>query len=752
MELLSSYNAAAQLQEYVCDALSKSDWLSSLGINFYPENSKDIEYQIKNALTKQGLACIVMTPELVYQGHDGADICWDAKNLTLQIVEFPPVNRASNKLSVVTALDVANFCENYLGGPQCGDNFGKFCPVKIEQGEDEGLLVVKAVFDTTIMGQIGGKFDWDGTHVILNPYLDREELNALSLQWTTTWRHWTDIWSDISVQVGKSELNAVSSYLDGRIDDVESDIEGIGENINDINGNISYLSGRISANTDDINDINRDIDYLSGEIDTRENQLTGKIEYLSGVIDNLPISGVIEAQYVKKFSENYTLPDNEIITSIKNVNGHLSVYTTELPGTLSTYIDEELTPVQEIASQTITESQETVPVNAAVYNALQAKVDTTHLETQYPSNIEFIPVKNELAVISADYLKNSDKNELTAMIDLRETKSQANLDHYYLSTAIEQKAENSTVINLNTRVTNIEADYLDYSDYLTLDAKFSNYTLTSDTINIRDYLQGQVNAKIDESTANSRYAYKTDIKDWTLSTQFTLFSEADSHKLYLRYLGQNIAEVNVENQFSGTVIQNVELVTDPPGKDPGEYIKITFKATSSIAPIYISVAGLIPVYTAGEGLNLENYEFSLDFSEVPRLSDFTAVESVAGNLSVNFPLSVNQLITEIGISAAQAESNAEAYTDDQLLVLSDYYDKTYIDANFAPLNSYNNLNGRVQTLESLSSGFELTSNKIQSITSSSTITQYPSGKAVYDYVENKIGDIESILISLRGNI
>lgn len=44
------------------------------------------------------------------------------------------------------------------------------------------------------------------------------------------------------------------------------------------------------------------------------------------------------------------------------------------------------------------------------------------------------------------------------------------------------------------------------------------------------------------------------------------------------------------------------------------------------------------------------------------------------------------------------------------------------------------------------SGFEAASNKVISLSSSSTDTQYPSAKCVYDIV----GDIESALIVLRG--
>lgn len=179
-QLISSYNVAHQLQNYVCEALSASEWLQRLSVEFFPENAKDIDFQIKNALRRQGLACIVMTPNLQYQGHNGTDIAWDAKDLTLQIAEFTPVNRASNKLSVVTGLDLAVFAQNYLGGPQCAEQFGKFCPKAIQQSEEGGLLITKATFDTTVLGSIPGPYEWDGHHVITVPWAFLSDLQELS--------------------------------------------------------------------------------------------------------------------------------------------------------------------------------------------------------------------------------------------------------------------------------------------------------------------------------------------------------------------------------------------------------------------------------------------------------------------------------------------------------------------------------------------------------------------------------------------
>lgn len=212
-QLISSYNVAHQLQNYVCEALSASEWLQRLSVQFFPENAKDIDFQIKNALARQGLACIVMTPNLQYQGHNGTDIAWDARDLTLQIAEFTPVNRASNKLSVVTGLDLAVFAQNYLGGPQCAEEFGKFCPKAIQQSEEGGLLITKATFDTTVLGSIPGPYEWDGHHVITVPWAFLSDLQDLS-----SYVHNMPDAGELSAQVAviSGDLGRLSTYVKER--------------------------------------------------------------------------------------------------------------------------------------------------------------------------------------------------------------------------------------------------------------------------------------------------------------------------------------------------------------------------------------------------------------------------------------------------------------------------------------------------------------------------------------------------------
>ena len=89
-----------------------------------------------------------MTPTMTYLGKTSNGQAWQCSDLTLQFVEYVPVNRAKNKADFTSGFDAAFKCQRMLAGPDAKCGFGKFCPVKIEQGEDNGLMVVKATFDT----------------------------------------------------------------------------------------------------------------------------------------------------------------------------------------------------------------------------------------------------------------------------------------------------------------------------------------------------------------------------------------------------------------------------------------------------------------------------------------------------------------------------------------------------------------------------------------------------------------------------
>lgn len=120
MELSAFHNLFGDLQKYVVNILNADEILQKMGVVFVEESSLDIEYQLKDALNRQGLACVVMTPKATYQGHNGIQQTFTCDELTIQIVENPIINRSRLKkagLDHGTALDVAKQASDRLAGP-----------------------------------------------------------------------------------------------------------------------------------------------------------------------------------------------------------------------------------------------------------------------------------------------------------------------------------------------------------------------------------------------------------------------------------------------------------------------------------------------------------------------------------------------------------------------------------------------------------------------------------------------------------
>ena len=149
--------------------MNKSPVILSAGIEFIAEDSQSIDYQIKESLKKQGMAALVMTPSLNYIGHNGTSEAYQMNDLTIEFVEYTPINRASNRVVVCTGNDLANYTSELLGGPNAVIGFGKLCPNGIEQGEDGGLLVTKLTFSTYIENGNTGP-------IIYVPFVTKDEM------------------------------------------------------------------------------------------------------------------------------------------------------------------------------------------------------------------------------------------------------------------------------------------------------------------------------------------------------------------------------------------------------------------------------------------------------------------------------------------------------------------------------------------------------------------------------------------------
>lgn len=153
-------------------------------VNFYSENIRDIEFQIQNALGRQGIVGIVMTPQLDYQGHNSKEPIYSMPDFTIQICENPIVNRAQpNNMTaheaIILASELLVNVKNKVGLPA----FGTFTPTSISiQEMDETILVAEAKFECTFALSSTDEDDKITAEEAIELYEDElgEELSAIA--------------------------------------------------------------------------------------------------------------------------------------------------------------------------------------------------------------------------------------------------------------------------------------------------------------------------------------------------------------------------------------------------------------------------------------------------------------------------------------------------------------------------------------------------------------------------------------------
>ena len=144
-------NILEEVQQEVAARLSSSWQLSA--VPFLVENRKDLDYEIKNRLGKQGIVGLVMTPKAQFAGkYEDLFLAWQIDELEVDVIENVPVNRGTS--AYVTGQDAAMRVFDVLC-PLSGDQEGAFCPSSYEEGEDSGLLVNRCVLKALVYGERG---------------------------------------------------------------------------------------------------------------------------------------------------------------------------------------------------------------------------------------------------------------------------------------------------------------------------------------------------------------------------------------------------------------------------------------------------------------------------------------------------------------------------------------------------------------------------------------------------------------------
>ena len=305
-------NIITQTQTQIANILNADSELSDVG--FIIENSKDIEYEIESRLKKQGICGIVMTPTLTFQGisDDHKDIVYECDNLTIQITEYVPINRAKNKLSCQTSQDIAIKVADVLGSPSY-TNWQNFQVVDIQTGEDNGLLVSKVTVQCLVRGDLSAlPSPYDPSIKI--PYALKTQLDELSV-------YFENQISSIPIGYTKTESDdkfqpkgdyATKSELDKKLDNSSEFITlsttNDGFKIADNAGvyDTTYSVNQIVTNYPDSNYKTFDLPSEGGKIAT-ENYVQSQTSAIVGYNDTL-LSGITEDDQTVEF---YILTKNK---------------------------------------------------------------------------------------------------------------------------------------------------------------------------------------------------------------------------------------------------------------------------------------------------------------------------------------------------------------------------------------------------------------------------------------------------------
>lgn len=172
-------NLFSEIQDKVVKILQEDEILKNWGVTILAENIKDIDFEIRNSMSRQGVVAVVTTMQGTYQGHDGMVEAWQIDNLEVDVVENPSVNRPRLKKLEIdggTATDIGYRILEALGGPQSG-HFGEFCPKTFEIGENSSLVVAKCRFSCMFRNNIDGVIDPE-TKVKI-PFVTHVEIEGL---------------------------------------------------------------------------------------------------------------------------------------------------------------------------------------------------------------------------------------------------------------------------------------------------------------------------------------------------------------------------------------------------------------------------------------------------------------------------------------------------------------------------------------------------------------------------------------------
>ena len=284
-----------ELQAEVAEILNGAAYIKDRGISVLSEDLLDIDYQIRNALGKQGLVIVANTLQATYIGHDGLVNAWQIDNLEIDVVENPSVWRPYLKkhgFEDGTTTDLLHMMAEILGGPQSGI-FGRFNPKSIEVGEDSQLVVGKLKLQTTVRQNVEGVVE-EPTKVEI-PFITKHELAEL-LDEVDYLKNLVEGFSTEEIKADITNLKDADTAIGERIDGLDDVYQPKGDYALKGDLNQYALKSQIPVNT---SQLNNDAGYmtdvywqeikdkpdiaLATDVPTKTSQLENDSNYLTTV-------------------------------------------------------------------------------------------------------------------------------------------------------------------------------------------------------------------------------------------------------------------------------------------------------------------------------------------------------------------------------------------------------------------------------------------------------------------------------------
>lgn len=133
----------SEIQESLRDILNENVFFKNHDINILCENSKDIDYEIKKAISKVGCVCTINTPSLTYQGKlNNFEPSWKLNRITISFAEIPVTNRG--KANYATSLDSALVAAETLA------EINTLNLVDINESDMGAYILVTVTFDSNL--------------------------------------------------------------------------------------------------------------------------------------------------------------------------------------------------------------------------------------------------------------------------------------------------------------------------------------------------------------------------------------------------------------------------------------------------------------------------------------------------------------------------------------------------------------------------------------------------------------------------